>query len=135
MRQHGVSNFPDPEVRVSGAERSIAIGISPGVSSSPSFGSAERACRGVLPGPRDLSPAEQHTRALHLLAFARCMRTRGVSSFPDPTATGQITQEMLAAAHVDVRVLSVQKAAYACVPSAGGAVTGAQIQAATAHDG
>ncbi len=135
MRQHGVPNFPDPKVSSSGAQHSIAIGITPGVSGSPSFNSAQQACRGVLPGPKDATPAEQHARAVHLLAFARCMRAHGVSGFPDPTATGQITQEMLAAAHVNVRARYVQTAAYACVPSAGGAITAAQIQAAAAHGG
>jgi hypothetical protein len=135
MRQHGVPNFPDPQVHMSGGKGSIAIGINPGISGTPAFNGAQHACRGILPGPKDLSPAEQHARALNLLAFARCMRTRGVSNFPDPTSTGQITQEMLAAAHVDVRVVSVQRAAYACVPSAGGAVRPAQIQAAIAHGG
>ena len=112
---------------------SVMVGIPKGMDASPAFKPAERACRGVLPGPTQLNPAEQHARAVKLVAFARCMRTHGVSSFPDPTSTGQITREMLAAAHVDVRVPSVQKAAYACVPSAGGAITAAQIQAAIAH--
>jgi hypothetical protein len=135
MRQHGVPSFPDPKVHVSGAKDSIAIMVPAGVGTSPRFESAQQACRGVLPGPKDLSPAEQHARTLKLLAFARCMRKHSVSSFPDPTPTGQITQEMLAAAHVDVRVPSVQSAAFACVPSAGGAVTAAQIKAAIAHGG
>jgi hypothetical protein len=133
MREHGVPNFPDPRVHVSGAQTSIAMIVPGSMGASPAFKSAEKACRGVLPGPKDLSPAEQHARALNLLAFARCMRTHGASRFPDPTPTGQITREMLAAAHVDLRLHSVQTAAYACVPSAGGAITAAQIQAAIAH--
>jgi hypothetical protein len=135
MRQHGVPNFPDPQVRVSGAEHSIAIAVPAGVGTAPGFKNAQNACRGVLPAPADLSPAEQHARAVNLLAFARCMRTHGVSGFPDPTPTGQITREMLAAAGVDVRLPSVRTAAYRSVPSAGGAVTAAQIQAAIARGG
>jgi hypothetical protein len=53
---------------------------------------------------------------------------------PRPDRSGQITQEMLAAAHARYAP-SVQKAAYACVPSAGGAVTAAQIHDAIAHAG
>ena len=135
MRQHGVPNFPDPRVHVSGSETSIAMMVPGSLGASPAFKSAQHTCRGLLPGPAATSPAEQHARSLHLLDFAHCMRAHGVSTFPDPTPSGQITREMLAAAHVDVRAPSVQKAAYACVPSAGGAVTAAQIRAAIAHGG
>jgi hypothetical protein len=137
MRQHGLPNFPDPKVHVSGSggEQSIAVGFSAGVGASPRFKTAQRACRGVLPGPTQISPAEQHTRAVKLLGFARCMRAHGVSGFPDPTSAGEITQEMLASARINVRAPFVQKAAYACVPAAGGAITAAQIQAAIAHGG
>jgi hypothetical protein len=135
MRRHGVQNFPDPQVHVSAGKVSVAIGINPGVSSSPSFKNAQRACQTILPGPKAVSPAEQHSRELKLLAFARCMRAHEVASFPDPTSSGQITQEMLAAAHVDVRTPHVSKAAYACIPSANGAVTAVQLAAAIAHGG
>jgi hypothetical protein len=135
MRQHGVPNFPDPKVSSSGAQQRIAMVAPESLVGLPGFKSAQAACRSILPGPNDISPAQQHARAADLVGFARCMRAHGVSGFPDPTATGQITQEMLAAAHVDVRARYVQTAAYACVPSSGGAITPAQIQAAVAHGG
>jgi hypothetical protein len=79
MRAHGVSNFPDPTpgngIDIAGA------GLNP---RSPSFQSAQQACRKLLPtkGPPPHMTASELRRAF---AFARCMRARGVPSFPDPT--------------------------------------------------
>src|SRR4051812_46887434 len=73
MRAHGVPNFPDPKVVNSPGKQSVGIAVKP--SSSPAFASAQKACRGILPPPGSggPSPAEQHAKAQHLLAFARCM--------------------------------------------------------------
>jgi hypothetical protein len=85
--------------------------------------------------PWPQSPAEQaaqqHAKAQQLLAFARCVRAHGVTSFPDPTVQGQINPQMLAAAGVDLHAPGVIGAARACVPASGGAVTQAAISQAT----
>jgi hypothetical protein len=76
MRANGVSNFPDP----SGG----GIQISPTISSSPAFGSAQKACNKYLPnaGQPPVTSAADQQRAL---AFAKCMRSHGEPDFPDPT--------------------------------------------------
>jgi hypothetical protein len=56
---------------------------------SPQFQAAMQACRKYLPaGPPPLSQAEQAVAAKAMLAFASCMRTHGVPSFPDPNSQG-----------------------------------------------
>jgi hypothetical protein len=80
MRSHGVSNFPDPS---SGGGINIpnGSGIDP---QSPAFQSAQKACSKLLPGggpPQHVSEA----RKLEMLKLARCMRSHGVPTFPDPT--------------------------------------------------
>ncbi len=135
MRDHGVSNFPDPQVISKPGGQAIGIHVTPTLTGSPRFKSAQSACQGIMPGPGPQSAAQQaaqqHAKALHLLAFARCVRSHRVTSFPDPTAQGQINPQMLAAAGVDLHAPTVIAAARACVPASGGAVSQAAISQAT----
>ena len=58
---------------------------------SPQFQAAMQACRKYLPaGPPPLSQAEQAAAVKAMVAFASCMRTHGVPSFPDPNSQGLI---------------------------------------------
>jgi hypothetical protein len=77
VRAHGVPNFPDPSP---GSGIQIGPGVNP---QSPTFQSAQRACKLLLPnkGAPPATPASDRTAALTL---ARCMRTHGVPQFPDP---------------------------------------------------
>jgi hypothetical protein len=133
MRAHGVPEFPDPQVISRPGGQAIGIHVTPTLTGSSRSKSAQSACQGILPGPQ--SPAEQaaqqHAQAEHLLAFARCVRAHGITSFPDPTVQGQINPQMLAAAGVDLHAPGVIAAARACVPASGGAVTQAAISQAT----
>jgi hypothetical protein len=88
MRSHGVPNFPDPTSNGSGG---MVVRKTPGSTevngvtvNGPAFQSAMTACRSYLPNggqPRPLSEA----RRKQMLAFSQCMRSHGISSFPDPT--------------------------------------------------
>ena len=84
MRSHGVKNFPDPS---SSGELQItsSSGIDP---SSPTFEAAQRACQKLLPGGGAPSPAQQAKMQKALLAFSACMRSHGITDFPDPTFSG-----------------------------------------------
>jgi hypothetical protein len=66
------------------------VSISGGDPSSPQFQQAQQACRKLLPGggPRPLTPAEQAQQKIELLNLARCMRSHGYPSFPDPDSQG-----------------------------------------------
>jgi hypothetical protein len=83
MRDHGVSEFPDPD-----ASGGLTIdGVLNGSSldpSTPVWKEAIAACRDLQPpgftGDKDVSAAEQETR----LEFAQCIRDNGVEDFPDP---------------------------------------------------
>jgi len=79
MRAHGVPNFPDPSPG-GGIKLTVASGLNP---QSASFQAAEQDRKQYAPaqgGPPTMSAAERQ----HALAFARCMRSHGVPSFPDP---------------------------------------------------
>jgi hypothetical protein len=78
MRAHGVTNFPDPTghgINIGGT------GINP---RSPTFEAAQTTCFKLLPGG---GPQNQKASAAQIRqadATAECMRTHGVSGYPDP---------------------------------------------------
>lgn len=137
MRNHGVTNFPDPKVTHNGNGEQIAIqAVGP---NTPGFKTASKACAGILPQPSkaDLAAqaAQQHTRAQDLLSFAHCMRDHGINGFPDPAAQGQLTLQMITAAGIDLRASQVAVAARACIPASHGAITRADVAQATGSTG
>jgi hypothetical protein len=132
MRQHGVPNFPDPVVRSTPGHTSIGVHVTPSVTSSPSFGAAQKACNGVMPAPNPAELAQRQRQELHgKLSFARCMRGHGINGFPDPNRQGEFTPAMVSAAGIDIRSPAVLAAAKACVSSSEGTVSAADIARAT----
>jgi hypothetical protein len=83
MRSHGVPNFPDADTD----GRIHAAGID---KNSRAFQAAYDSCRALEPGGQ-LSEQARTQLQRQLLAFAKCMRSRDVHTFPDPmiTADGQ----------------------------------------------
>jgi hypothetical protein len=137
MRDHGATDFPDPQVSGSGNQQRIAIrAVGP---NTPGFKSAAKDCEGILPAPSnaDIAAAAAQRRAhtQDLLSFARCMRGRGVNGFPDPGAEGQLTLQMITNAGIDLHAPQVAVAARACVPASGGAITRADVAQATGGSG
>ncbi len=129
MRTHGVSGFPDPVVKTSGSSVSVAIRVTPALTSSPSFKSAQKACNHILPGPKGqgLSPAQQQARTRAMVAFAQCLRTHGFPRFPDPTAQGQLTLQMVTSAGIDLHTPALLTAGKACTSVTHGQLTPAQV--------
>lgn len=85
MRAHGIQAQVGPD----GQGVSISAGgIDP---SSPQFRQAQTTCQKLLPGggPKPLTPAQQQKVLQRLVKLARCMRSHGVPSFPDPTVSGK----------------------------------------------
>ena len=76
---------------------------------------------------RGQSAAQSHAHTSAMLAFARCIRTHGFPSFPDPTASGEITHEMLASAEIKLSQPALLHAADACVNVTKGSVTKANV--------
>jgi hypothetical protein len=83
MRSHGVPNFPDPDS--SGGipkETPQQLGVS-----GSRYQSATQPCGHLLPGGgssgRTQADVQQWWRGM--LSFAHCMRSHGVSNWPDPT--------------------------------------------------
>jgi hypothetical protein len=130
IRSHGVPSFPDPQVSTSGGSVKIAQRASP-THDVRAFQAAEKACRALLPQIAGRTPAQQRARAQDLLAFARCLRAHGLAGFPDPGPQGQLTLQTVSAAGVDVHSRGFYDAARQCVGVTNGAITLADVAAAT----
>jgi hypothetical protein len=131
MRSHGVSSFPDPVVKTSGSSVQVGIHITPTISGSPAFKTAQKACAHILPGPKGngngLSPAQQQARTRALLAFAQCLRTHGFPRFPDPNTQGDLSMQTIAAAGIDIHTPALLTAGKACTSVTHGQITPAMV--------
>jgi hypothetical protein len=125
MRNHGVTNLPDPKVSSQGGSTTISSDVPRTIVKSPQFRTALHACRGLLPSLQNSgpTPAQQQAREQDLLAFARCVRSHGETNFPDPTSQGQLTVAMIHAAGVDLHAPDVLPTARACIGLTHGLIT------------
>jgi hypothetical protein len=135
MRSHGVPTFPDPD----GTGGIPKIQVVAARQRNPTrFDAADSACQSLLPNeslaPQE-TPQQQHTRLVDERSFARCMRSHGVTRFPDPTAQGQLSVQMVQAQGIDVHSPAVLRVVEACLPASHGALTPAMVRHAIAEAG
>jgi hypothetical protein len=116
MRSHGVPNFPDPGSPAFKNEFNTR---------TPARLSADAACQHLMPrgGSPNQSPAHGQAQIAAMLAFARCLRSHGFPTFPDPTSGGDVTHEMLASAGINLQQPAVLQAADACTSVTHGVIT------------
>lgn len=81
MRSHGVTNFPDPN---GNGEIPKATAQQLGVSSSQ-YQTAQTACAHLVPNSGEASQTEIAQMMSGMRGFAQCMRSHGVSNWPDPS--------------------------------------------------
>ncbi len=130
MRNHGVTNFPDPKVSTHNGGVSVIIAAGGVDFKSPQAKSAQIACQGLMPAAATRPTQAQPGRVQALLAFARCMRARGVQRFPDPAGTGQLTLSMINSAGVDLHAPNTLTAGLACAPLTHGIISRANVEQA-----
>jgi hypothetical protein len=82
MRSHGALNWPDPnsqgqflKTQANSADFRAPV-------------AAYKACQHLLPNGGQLTVAEQQKIAPLMLRFATCMRSHGITNFPDPLVNG-----------------------------------------------
>jgi hypothetical protein len=80
MRSHGLSKFPDPD----GSGQIPKTPLPQLGASLSQFVAAKRACVRVLPSGGQPPPAVSRQLLSKLVKFAQCMRSHGVSNWPDP---------------------------------------------------
>jgi hypothetical protein len=132
MRSNGVPSFPDPQHLPDG---SVKLIIHRGAG-TPHFQAAMSACNHLLPQGGPQQNAQQTRKQLaNELSFAHCMRSRGVSRFPDPTAQGGLSVEMVQAQGIDVHSPQILRVVQACLPASHGGLTAAKVREALANAG
>jgi hypothetical protein len=90
MRSHGVPGFPDHNsqgaIEIHSASGSGGTAINP---NSPQYIAAQKTCQKLAPG--EGTPAQQSHGLAQAVKYSHCMRSHGVTGFPDPTVVnGQI---------------------------------------------
>jgi hypothetical protein len=120
MRAHGVPNYPDV-----GKPTPQQAGVSPS-----RFNAGADACSHLLPHGGVSQTPQTPTQLADELSFARCMRSRGITRFPDPTAQHGLTVEMVQAQGIDVHSPAVLRVVQACLPASHGGLTAARVRAA-----
>lgn len=127
MRSNGLSNWPD-----AGKPTPQQLGVS-----LSQFDAALSACRHLLPngGVEQQTAQQRQTQLADELSFARCMRSNGVTRFPDPTAQGELTVAMVEAQGIDVHSPAILRVVQACLPASHGALTMAKVREALNNAG
>jgi hypothetical protein len=133
MRSDGVPSFPDPQQFAGGNVKLTIHGYG---NQSPRFQAALQSCGHLLPD-RGSQQTAQQTRAqlADELSFAKCMRSHGVSKFPDPTAQGGLSVEMVEAQGIDVHSAAVLRVVQTCLPASHGALTAQKVEEAIRNAG
>jgi hypothetical protein len=110
MRSHGVQHWPDPGSNGQFDKSELRqLGVS-----KSEINAAQSACQHLFPFSSGPTRAQQQARDRAALAFAACMRARGFANFPDPTAQGQLTPQMVAAAGIDLHQPGLLRVGIAC---------------------
>ena len=125
LREHGLTNLPDPTIATSGPAKGQAILDKQAMHafSDSVVRQATLACAAVLQhaGIGGGSSARTPQEIQDGLAFSRCVRRHGISNFPDPNGQGQFD---LAGTGINEHSLTPAQlaAARACLSTAHGAV-------------
>ena len=111
MRAHGVPNFPDPPPSFNGK----FPGSSPqqlGVSESR-IRAATGACQNLLPAVQGQAPLTAQDQQDYLRA-ATCMRSHGITNFPDPVFSGGGVSFTIPSSSIDTRSPQFTQARQTC---------------------
>jgi hypothetical protein len=90
MRSHGEPAYPAPTQKADGA---VAFKITPASrisTNSSQYQSAYKACQQLLPTGRMGAPSALVQQEMStLLKHSQCMRSHGITNFPDPVSNGK----------------------------------------------
>jgi hypothetical protein len=106
MQSHGIKNFPEPN---SSGQLTVTPGESLPDFNSPKYKAAAKAC--VSLHSAGVTPAQQAVQLQKDIAYAKCMRSHGVTNFPDPDPN---TGDSFDLQGIDVNSSQVQSADKAC---------------------
>jgi hypothetical protein len=84
MRSHGIQNFPDPTVQDNAHSKGVGFAMPSGIDThSSQYQSANKTCQ-KQSGFGHISTAQLQQGMNDMLKYAECMRSHGITNFPDP---------------------------------------------------
>ena len=83
MRTHGEPSFPDPVL----TSHSLSYPAGDINQHSPQFTSAAKTCKRLVPQGGAPSAAQMQASIARMLKHSECMRTHGITNFPDPVVS------------------------------------------------
>jgi hypothetical protein len=91
VRAHGVPNFPDSAVTIA-ANGAVEFRLTSGTvnPNSPQLKSAMQACQSLIPHAKASGSGPSTHSMDQLLKYVQCMRSHGVTDFPEPNSNGEI---------------------------------------------
>jgi hypothetical protein len=108
MRSHGVTNFPEPGAN-GGPQQGGPINLT-----SPQYLAGSKACAHLAKGGTGNAPAPSPQNQARALKYSECMRSHGVTNFPDPNSSGEFTLGPVGGSGIDPNSPQYQSAAQAC---------------------
>lgn len=115
MRSHGVPNFPDNGITIisQGGHTNVEFRLPASIGQSPQYQSASEACRKLLPNVGQTGGLSPKVTA-ELLKFSNCMRSHGVTNFPEPSSTGLMIRAGTGPGEINPNSPQFQAASKAC---------------------
>ena len=112
MRSHGVPTYPDPSSNGQIPKKTLQqLGVS-----SSQFQAAQSACRSLLPNGGQPTQAMLQQAWSDMANFARCMRSHGVPTWPDPTRGSQHPERPIFNLHgIDPNAPQITTKIHACL--------------------
>jgi hypothetical protein len=111
MRSQGITTFPDPNgTGVIPKETAQQLGVS-----DSQYQAAQTACAHLLPNSGGLSQADIRKAWNGMRDFARCMRSHGVSNWPDPADDGVGTPVFYLRNKIDANAPQIVTKIHACL--------------------
>jgi hypothetical protein len=118
MRSHGIQNYPDPTVQDSGQQQSVGFNVPQAVRNLPGFNAAAKTCEEKTHSGRP-SPAMMRAAMANAVKFTDCMRSHGISNFPDPVEKNGSMIGFGSLTGVDQNSAQYKAANSACTPLMG----------------
>jgi hypothetical protein len=116
MRSHGIANFPDPTVQDNARSKGVGFSMPSGVDShSAQFQAASKTCQNQT-GFGHISAAQLQQGMSAMLKYAECMRSHGITNFPDPVENSHQIGFNTQGTGIDQNSPRVKAANKACQP-------------------
>jgi hypothetical protein len=118
MRTHGEPGYPNPTISKAGGHITASEAVTPGSGvdpNTPRFAAATKACNRLLPSTGVPTPGSAITisEQSDYRRAAACMRSRGITDFPDPSFTnGGVTFQ--SRTPIDTNTVQYERALTTC---------------------